>query len=400
MAYFAPTINEDGLNIPTYQDIETHLVDSARSIFGQDIYLENDSQDFQWIAAVSRLLYETLLTAQLAYNTRGPATATGVGLDGVVASNGVLRKSPTNSTATVVLTGTAFTAITNGVVEDISGNAWDLPASVVLDNGGLATVTATCQTEGSVTALAGQINIIQTPTFGWSSVTNPAAATPGQPVETDSALRARQALSVANPSQALVTGILGSILAVENVLNAKVYENDTNVSENTINGAYNPNGFPPHSITAVVEGGDGESIANAIAIRKTPGCFTDGDETYDIVDANGVTTPISFYRSVPYPIAVEITITALTGYTSALGDEMVEAVADYINALEIGQPLIISELWQAALSVDNNQYAKFSLQLIEAGPQVSGGILSPDDLALEFDHQAETSIDFINLIVN
>lgn len=400
MAYFTPYVGQEGLQIPSYADIENLLVDSARSIFGQDIYLANDSQDFQWIAAVSRMAYETLLTAQLAYNTRGPATAIGVGLDGVVASNGITRKSATNSTATVVLTGTPFTLITNGVVADISGNAWNLPSSVTLNSGGTATVTATCQTKGAITALAGQINIIQTPTFGWSSVTNPAAATPGQPVETDSSLRSRQALSVANPSQALVSGILGSILAVDNVLNAKVYENDTNVPESTIDGAFNPNDFPPHSITAVVEGGDGQSIADAISVRKTPGCYTDGDEVYNVIDANGVVTPIRFYRSIPIGIDVEITITALAGYTSNLGDQMIQAVVDYINRLEIGQPVIISELWQAALSVDNNQYARFSLTLIEAGIHASGEVLSPNDIDLEFNQQAETIIPYVTLTVN
>ena len=42
---------------------------------------------------------------------------------------------------------------------------------------------------GAVAALAGTITEINTPTRGWVSVTNPAAATVGTPAETDAELR-------------------------------------------------------------------------------------------------------------------------------------------------------------------------------------------------------------------
>jgi uncharacterized phage protein gp47/JayE len=60
-------------------------------------------------------------------------------------------------------------------------------------------VTATCANSGAVAALAGTITTINTPTRGWTSVTNPAAATVGAPAETDAELRIRQGQSVALP---------------------------------------------------------------------------------------------------------------------------------------------------------------------------------------------------------
>lgn len=398
MVYFKPFLDSQGLQIPTYLDIENHLVEQARAIFGQDIYLENDSQDFQLIAAFSKVLYDTLLTAQLAYNARSPKTGIGVGLDGVVSCNGIKRKAATHSIVTVTLVGTAFTVINNGVVSDINGNKWDLPATVTIGANGTVAVTATCQTPGAITALAGQVNTIETPTFGWTSVSNLAAATPGQPVEEDSELRGRQMQSVANPSQALTDGILGAVLAVENVLDAQLYENDTNLTINTINEAFNPNGYPPHSITLVVDGGDGQEIANAIFLRKTPGCFTDGDQVHEIVDEFGVATTIRFYRPVEQTIEVVITIEALANYTSEVGDDIKQALVDYLNGLKIGQNIIISELWQAALSVDNNQYPLFSLTSLTAA--IQGNPQGTSNISLEFNQKAVTTLNDITLTVN
>lgn len=397
MSYFAPYIDQSGLNIPTYQDIEDYLVAQAKAIYGSDIFLDNSSQDFQFIAAIAQVIYDTLLSTQLAYNSRGPVTAIGTGLDDVVALNGVTREPATNSTVTLDLTGSAYTVISNGLVSDTNGNVWELPASVSLDSGGAATVTATCQTEGAITALAGQVVIIQTPTLGWTSVTNPQAATVGRDAESDSELRARQAVSVANPSQALTTGILGAVLAVDSVVSAQLYENDTSATVMEINGVGAPYGYPEHSITLVVDGGDGEEIANQIALRKTPGCYTNGTEEYTIVDRFGVPVTIRFYRPVTQVIEVVLNITPLNGYTATVGAAAKQAVVDYLNSLVAGQSVIISELWQAALSADTSAYPVFSLDSVMACR--SGGSPDTSNIILEFDEQAITTSDDVSLIV-
>ena len=50
MAYFAPYIDETGFHYHTYQDIVDDMVAGAKSIFGSDINLENDSADYQLIS--------------------------------------------------------------------------------------------------------------------------------------------------------------------------------------------------------------------------------------------------------------------------------------------------------------------------------------------------------------
>jgi len=396
MAYFPPYIDASGLQIPTYTDIENLLISNARSIFGSDIYLENDSQDFQEIALRAQAIYDTMLAVQLAYNNRSPLSAIGAGLDSIVAINGLVRRGQTASTVSVNLTGTAFTLIQNAVVADTNGNLWNLPSSVTLDAGGLATATATSQTSGTVTALAGQVSVIVTPTFGWTSVTNLDAATPGQAIETDAELRARQQISVSNPSQALTTGMIGALYELDNVTSVQLYENDTNLTLNYINGIENAGGYPPHSLTFVITGGNNNEIASSIALRKTPGAFLNGDVSVTIYDQFSVPIVVRFYRPIQAMVYVEMTIKALNGYSSAVGTAIKNAIANYLDSLVPGQAVIISELWQAALAADPLPYPVFSLLSLEAS--TASGALSPNDIPFKFDEKAIG--DPLNVIIN
>lgn len=207
MAYFAPYIDDAGLHIPTYQDIKDDLVTEAKKIFGEDIYLENDSMDYEYISAIALKMYDTLNSIVYVYNSRSPVTAIGSGLDTVVKINGLKRKAASYSTCVVTLTGIPQTVIKSGVVQDISGNNWNLSSNITIPEEGEIEVSAICTVLGSISALVGDINKIATPQLGWISVTNKVNAVLGQPVETDAQLRARQAVSTALPSQTLLEGL-------------------------------------------------------------------------------------------------------------------------------------------------------------------------------------------------
>ncbi len=347
MAYFAPYIDAAGLHIPTYTDIRDKMIAEAKAIYGNDIYLGNDSADYQWISTVALKISDTLQASQLAYNNRSPATAIGAGLAAIVKINGIKPKTPSYSTCPVTLTGTAGTVITNGVVGDINGYKWDLPAAVTIGAGGSTIISAECETIGAITALPGDINKIVKPTRGWTGVTNESAAIPGQPVEQDAELRARQAISTELPSQALVEGTTAGIADVSGVTRYRVYENDTNVTDAA--------GLPAHSITAVVEGGTDQDIATQIYRRKTPGCYTNGTTSTEIYDAFGRLTTIRFYRPSYVDIDVVINVTRLTGYVDATTAAIKQAIVNYLNGLQIGDDLTNSSLWYAALAVMPNQ---------------------------------------------
>lgn len=334
------------MTIPTYQDIVDQLVADAQNIYGSDIYLGTDSQDYQWISSFSKMIYDSFLTAQAVYNSRGPATALGAGLDAIVGINGIQRKAAVYSTATETIAGIPGTPITGGVVADVNGNYWSLPSPTIIGSSGSVTVTVTCQTAGAITANPGDINVIVTPVLGWTSATNPNAATVGSPQETDSQLRARQATSTAQPSQSILEGLKGALAALSGVNRYKVYENDT--------GSTNSLGLPPHSITCVMDGGNSTDIATTIFDRKGPGCATNGTTTVPVTDSYGVTTDINYDVVTEVPIDVSYAVKQISGYTTDTTTAIQNAAANFLNANGIGNNVYNSSLWGAALTVNTD----------------------------------------------
>jgi uncharacterized phage protein gp47/JayE len=394
MAYFAPYIDETGFHYPTYQDIVDDMVNGAKSIFGDDIYLENDSADYQLISIFALKTYDTLQGIAMAYNSRSPVTAVGVGLDGVVKINGIARKPGSRSTADVVITGTPYTQIVNGSVTDANGTVWNLPANVSIPTSGSVTVTATCSEVGPVAASAGELVNINTPTYGWLSVTNPAPAVPGELQETDGELRVRQTASVAGPSQTMLAGTYAAIAAIDNVQRLAVYENDTNSA--AVNVETNPYGLPPHSITCVVEGGDTETIADAILRHKGVGCYTNGDISTSITDAGGYANVIRFYRPTAVPIHVTVTLTPYSGYLSTMADEVKQAIYDYLTGFDISADVSVSLLTGVAIAVNPDvKHPNFGVASVRIGR--TAGSQAASDISIGYKEVATIELAHISV---
>lgn len=341
MTYFKPYVDSTGLHIPTYNDILEDMIAAMKQIYGDDIYLDNSSPDYQLLSIFALKQSDTLQAMAYAYNARSPETAIGASLDSVVKLNGIKRKAAGHSTCQVKITGSPFTQITNGAVKDRAGLTWDLPANVVIDSNGTAYTVATCRTAGAVSALAGDISQIETPTYGWVSVTNEVAAVLGNAQETDAQLRERQTISTANPSQTMLDGTKGAIAALKNVSRYAVYENDTNVSSVTDD---NPYGLPAHSVTCVVEGGTDEDVAEAIFLHKGIGCYTNGDVVVEYTDQNDYINRVRFFRPVYKDIFVKVVLKKYTGYISTMTVKVREAVYNYLAALTIGSDVSASVL--------------------------------------------------------
>ena len=323
-----PTIDAQGIHVPQYATVLDYFVTGMQGIFGADIVLTADSQDGQQIAIVAAALNDANSAAQAVYQSFSPATAQGIGLSSDVRINGLTRQLGSNSTCDVYIVGVAGTTIANGIVTDIYNNQWALPATVTIPDSGDITVTATCSVQGAITASIDTIQGIYTPVYGWQSVTNLSTASPGSAQETDAQLRIRQAASVAIPSLSILGGTLGAVEALAGVTEVRAYENYPDVTDS--------NGLPPHSISLVVQGGDATEIAQTILAKKGPGCATYGTTTENVTDpATGIIYAIHFYRPTPVTVNVAVTITALTGYTTAVGTEIKNAIAAYISGATI-----------------------------------------------------------------
>jgi uncharacterized phage protein gp47/JayE len=342
MATLAAQISSAGISSPSYADILAELQYLFWSIYGSDANLDADTQDGQFLAVLAQAVYDNNQLAIAIYNAFSPATAQGAGLSSLVKINGLVRRSPSNSSAVVTIVGQVGTIITNGIVGDNLGlgTKWALPETVIIPVGGAIDATATCTVAGDYNAAAGSLTEILTPTRGWQSVTNATDAIPGLPVETDTQLRQRQAVSTSLPALTTLETIYAAIANLSGVGRLQVYQNDGDVAD--------ADGIPAHSISAVIEGGNVDQIAAAIASKKSPGTGTFGSTTQIVFDANGVPDTIRFYELDLVTITVEIDITPLPGYVSTTGDALVAAVADFINGLAIGEHSYLARLYSPA----------------------------------------------------
>lgn len=389
-------IDATGIHEPAYSDVLAYCQQSYQAIYGSDVYLGNDSQDGQLLAIFAAAINDVNSATIAAYNSYSPSTAQGTGLSSVVKINGIARLPATNSQVGVTLTGTAGTTISGGTVTDTSNQQWLLPTPVTIPPSGTIDVTAIAQNSGAVYAAPGAVANIGTPTRGWQTASNANAATPGVNAESDAGLRRRQASSTAGPSQTVLGGILGAIANLAGVLRYMPYDNDTNATD--------INGVPSHSIALVVEGGAVQDVVNAIGGRKSPGTGTYGTTSGTYTDAYGIPATIRFFQPSYVPIAVNITIRALTGYTSLVGGEIVAALVAYLTTLPIGQSVFLSRLYvpanlvgPAASPISPNDAGTYDITAITIGR--AGQTIGASDVTLAFTEVASATTGGINLVV-
>ncbi|WP_405423541.1 baseplate J/gp47 family protein [Pantoea stewartii] len=385
------TVTTQGISAPAYQTILTAITGYFQQIYGTDAYLDPDSKDGQMVALVALAIHDANNTAIAVYNSFSPSTGMTDALSRNVKINGISRRAATNSTADLTLAGAAGTTITNGSVKDANGIIWNLPASVTIGPGGTVIATSTCSVSGAVAAVAGSVSKINTPTRGWLSVTNASAATVGSAAEKDSELRIRQRQSVALPSLTPFEALDGAVANITGVTRHKLYENDT--------GNVDANGLPAHSIAAIVDGGDVNTIAKVIQGKKGQGVATFGSTAVSVQDSWGNPHTISFSRPAPVPVFVAIVLKVFTGYTTQVGNDIKTAIAAYINSLNIGDDLLLSRVYSPAnLGVASGGESRYyDINSLQIGR--SAATVSPANIVTAFNEAVSCSVDNITVTV-
>ncbi len=372
-------IDATGYHYPDYPTLLSWVQSQYQTIYGADVYLAADSQDGQLLAIWAKALYDTAALGASAYNSFSPVTAQGLGLSRLVKINGLTRKIPSFSTVVLTIVGTAGTVISNGIAADVLGQKWTLPLTVTIPGGGTITVTATAALVGFINADVATVTTIFTPTGGWQTVNNIAAATPGAAIESDAALRLRQAVSVANPSLTVFQGTLGAVANVPGVTKvSNGYENPT--------GSTDVNGIPAHSISVVVAGGADADVAQAIQVHKTPGCGTAGDTDVLVYDSHGMPIHIKFARAVVATILVRITLSAGIGWTTDFETPIAAAVSAVVNAGNIGDTVLFTKLYAPAYLNGAPQGLTYTVATIEL--KKNAGAYAVANVALNYNEEA------------
>lgn len=169
------------------------------------------------------------------------------------------------------------------------GNQYVCTQAGTIPSGGSIVLPFECAVVGPVPCPEGALNQIYQAISGWDSITNDADGVLGNDVESRSAFASRIAASVAINATGILPAILAAVLAVPDVLDAYVTENDSN-SPATIGGV----SLSPNSLYVAVVGGDENAIAQAIWNKKAPGCAYNGNTTVTVLDQSPGYSP-------PYP---------------------------------------------------------------------------------------------------
>lgn len=335
------SVDATGIHRPTFQECLTYVQDLYKSIYGQDVYIEPDSQDGQFLGSLAQGFDDANGMAVAVYNAFSPTTAQGVGLSSIVKLVGIARAVATRSTATIRCSGVVGTIIDNGVVTDVNGVAWYLPAIVVIPPEGYIDVTAVCGEFGDIRAAINEINEIFTSKPGWQEAVNVSEASPGAPIELDGQLRQRQAYSASLPALGPRRGLQAAIAALPGVRRLRVYENNAPGPDSL--------GIPGYSVAVVTDGGSVRSIIETLALKKGSGVRTFGTTVISTLpDDQGFTSQVYYSPVVNVPVSFHLVVKAGIGFTTDVRQRIMDSLADWTQNLGIGTDVQLADAYRAA----------------------------------------------------
>ena len=320
------TFDASGLAISTQAEIEAEIAAAELAMISESLDVSTASPIGQIndITARRLRLLEEALEAIVA--GMDPDTATGDALIRLCALTGTYREPATSSRLEAVIDLDAGTYAAGDLAVYPTGRPEDrfVNAVEIVTAGGTETVVFEAESTGPIAVNADDLVLVAS--AGFNSITSSTAATPGNAIETEAALRLRRAEEVAAPGSASINGIRADLTRSVELLEA------VTVLENTTDATVD--GIPPHGIHVIVYGpavatsDDDDEVAAAIFASRAAGIATAGSTTRTVYDDEGLGHAVSFTRVsvVTVPVAITLEKTA-TGYA---GDD---AVKDAIAAL-------------------------------------------------------------------
>lgn len=271
-------LTKEGLTLKNLTEIRDEMVLGLKEVYGQDINTGITTADGQMITIFAQACIDSREIIKSMYDSFDVFQAEGVVLDQRVALGGIKRKGASFTFASIQVDidkevrlqgldlerGTVSPAVPNlFTVKDNTGTEYYLMDTITLTLGspnGSPSPDSTVDKPitrfslnfraaeiGKVETLANTINGVVTIIAGVVKINNGnKAPVVGLNEETDEQLKVRFARSSSLPAQGYLEGIQSSIEALPKVDLAKVYENDTDLT--------NSDGQPPHSVWVVIKG--------------------------------------------------------------------------------------------------------------------------------------------------
>lgn len=309
-------IGVNGIVTQSLEEIREDLISKLRNIYGQNINIEQNSPDGQFINILAQAKKDILDLCVQYYNNLDTDRVVGIPQQILYKLNGLIIKAFTYSYVYVNVTTTGPVNL-QGLDEDIenadgvgytvvdtNGNRWILAESQSLA-AGTHLLNFRAAELGSITALPNTINIMETILAGVSGVNNPANNyITGATGESDSEFRTRRNQSVTMPSQGFNDSIEAQLLALNNVTQAKAYQN---------RGRTTQNGIPAHTVWVVVEGGSSDDIGRVIYNNLPPGIPMKGGTSVEVLRPNGSYETVYYDTPIAVPIYIRMDIQVMSG---------------------------------------------------------------------------------------
>jgi len=261
---------KDGVSVDTFNQIFDRIATGLKVAYGDDITVEQDSPDGQAIGIQAKgdLDLQSFLLAL--YSNFDPDFASGAMLDVVLKFSGLTKRPATKSTVDIAITTDRPLTLSAGYkVKDLNGQEWETELENIIPSG-TNQVTFSSSEWGAIEAPLNTITEPVTIILGVISVNNTLTATIGNDEETEAEVRIRRNKSLENPAFSTIGAIVSKLIGLDDVVDAKAYENNTDIHDATKDIA-------PHTQWIIVNGGDVSKIIKNIAIQKTTGCNTKGD---------------------------------------------------------------------------------------------------------------------------
>lgn len=277
--------------LPTEQEILTGVITDIDVAFGGGVNPSLTTPQGQLAQTETAIIGDK--NNEIAYiaNQVNPAFASGIWQDAIGYIYFINRIQAAGTVVQATCTGAVGTVIPSGSIsQDVNGYLYVSTAAATIPASGSVTVQFQNQTTGAIACNVGALTRIYTAVAGWDTVYNSTAGTLGNDVESRSAFEQRRKNSVASNAVNSIQAILGSVLAVPNVLQAVVVDNPSGIAISYGSTGYS---ISAHSMVVSVGGGASTDIANAIWNKKPPGCGYNGNTTVTVYDSS-YTVPIAY----------------------------------------------------------------------------------------------------------
>ena len=346
-------ISNTGLVIERLDAILTRLSQSMRDIYGQDINLNADTQDGQFIGILSQGVADFNEVLAGVYAMSDPTTAVGRWLDIQLKYAGLERNRATFS----YLNDVRFTVVNNTIIPegytltDENGTEWTTTNTATSTGTSLVMQLRSVEV-GAFHLASGKLLTPKTIVLGVQAVTTTSDSVLGKTQESDAEALARFLRSYTINNLDEREGLEGALLALTDVRDAKVYENYTNATD--------VNGVEAHSINAVVLGGVDEDIALQILKKKAVGCGLQGAQSVTVF-YEGLDRIVKFDRSTAVDIDIKITVVRSSAAIAVDQQAIIDALQS--SSFMIAEDVVAGSLYAIA----SNPIYKIKSVLLTSG---------------------------------